>query len=122
MSRRNWIEKRFQMHWKTFKITELADKTATSIHHILQRAEADKFNVEHPVNKVRMNHRKHQSLHQYFTDERHPQEQLRKHFELCKQVINKQVVEQLEAILTMPIEDFYRQDLIKNNNKKWKRR
>lgn len=117
---RKSIDKRVTVWWKEYALHRVIDKTATNVHHLLQRAERSRFNVDADENKVRMLQREHQALHQYFTNERDPQAQLRKHFNLTRWVIKEDIAEQLEELLNLPIEDFYKSNLVKWK-RKWKR-
>lgn len=90
-----------------------------SIHHIIGRMNHSWANVEDNTNKMILGVLKHRALNTLVLDKQEPQLQLELFYEkYWKPVLSKQVCKELEFILSLPKEEFYRPELIKT----WKRK
>ena len=49
-----------------YRLLRVIDNTATNIHHIISRKEANKFNTNHERNKLKINMRVHDALNRFF--------------------------------------------------------
>lgn len=113
----NKFNNKLVINWQEYRLNKVIDATVEDIHHLLQKSEKWKYNINEDINKLKMNRRQHVNLHRYFQDAHTPKEQLRKHFDLVRQVISDDVAQQLEQILNMTDEEFYKEQLIKKKKK-----
>ena len=49
-----------------YRLLRVIDKTATDVHHIISKKLRNKFNTEHPKNKMVINRRLHVALNSFF--------------------------------------------------------
>ena len=90
----------------------------TSRHHIIAKENEKDFNVYDTANVKRIKHNTHTAIHTLFTTE-HPQKQYRTLTELNKEVISDYVLAVLNHLQELPLEMFYKKELLK---KKWKKK
>lgn len=104
-----------------YRLLRVIDKTATDVHHIISKKLRNKFNTEHPKNKMVINRRLHVALNSFFWTKQNPRDQLKHLFEIIKPVLSKWVKDELYTILYLTDDNmFYDEDLLKNGNKKKK--
>ena len=106
-----------------YSLKRVIDKTAQDIHHIISRKLIHKFDVNNPINKVRLFRREHIALNQFFLDKQNPRDQFKKIFELVKPVLSEGVRHELYTILYMTDDKmFYNEEIVKDGSKKKKRK
>lgn len=112
------FERRMTIWGVEYKLNRVIDATEKDIHHILSRKMANKFNVNNPKNKIEIQRRKHIALNNFFWWEAQaPHLQLKKCLEIWEPALSEWVKQELYTILSLDIDDFYSEDLVKN---KWK--
>jgi len=104
-----------------YKLSKVIDATATNIHHIISQKEYQQFDVQNPLNKMKVKVLRHDALNRFFGDRQNPKKQLEY---LLKErrgnVLSIWVQRALHDILSLPNDVFYKKELIKgakNKNK-----
>ena len=93
-------------------------KDAISVHHIIWQKHRSRANVDMNTNKMLLWVLKHRALNTLVNENQSPQEQLSVFYEkYWKPVLSEQVCKELERVLSLPKEDFYKQELLKKNKK-----
>jgi hypothetical protein len=75
------------------------------------------YNTNEKINKVLLNERKHQALNRLFLDHQTPHEQLDDMIKIWEPVLSEAVKAELYAILSLPRELFYKEELVKEKHK-----
>lgn len=116
-------ERLVTIEWKQYKLHRVVDATEKDIHHILSRKMANKFNVNHPNNKIEIQRRKHIALNSLFLDHQNPRDQLKDMLDIWRTALSPEVVHVLDELLQLDDEWFYDYDLVKKHkllkNKLW---
>lgn len=59
-----------------YKLSKVIDTTATNIHHIISQKEHQEFDVQNPINKMKVKVLRHDALNRFFGDRQNPKKQL----------------------------------------------
>lgn len=90
------------------------EKEKLTIHHIIGRCNSRRANVEEKTNKMILSEFKHRAFNSVFQQAQSPQEQLEVMYnQYWKKTLSTQVCAEIEALLSMDKEDFYKKDLLK---------
>lgn len=108
------------IEWKQYRLTLLKDKTAKNLHHILSRKEKE-YKVDDKKNKIEVPEIPHDNLNRFYWNRQMPHLQLKYMLEdwWRNRVLNKWVIEELYALLSLPREEFYDPSLVPDKHK-WK--
>ena len=102
-----------------YKLSRVIDDTATNIHHILSQKLWQKYDVQNPINKMRVKVIRHDIFNRFFGTRQTPKEQL--YYLLTEwwgSVLSTGVKRALLDILNLPDDVFYKEELIKGAKKK----
>lgn len=84
-------------------------------HHIISKNQGDLFNVFNRGNIKQLPRQRHRGLHEYFRNEHHPQDQIRRLYQDCKSVLSEKVQEEMEKLLSLPRDEFYNVKYVKDD-------
>lgn len=102
-----------------YKLCRVIDETATNIHHILSQKQYQKYDVQNPINKMRVKIIRHDIFNRFFGTRQTPKEQLEYLLkEWWGSVLSLWVKRALIDILSLPDDVFYKEELIKGRKKK----
>lgn len=102
-----------------YKLCRVIDQTATNIHHILSQKQHQKYDVQNPINKMKVKIYRHDIFNRFFWSRQTPKEQLEYLLvEWWGSVLSLGVKRALLDILSLPDDVFYKQELIKGSKKK----
>ena len=114
------LDKTIVINWETYHLNKDIPRDLKDTHHIISKKLIQVFKVNDPKNKIEIQRRKHVALNNFFWwDAQAPHLQLKKCLEIWWPVLSKWVKEELYALLTLDLEDFYDGELVKE---KWKKR
>lgn len=108
-------ERLVTIEWKQYKLHRVIASTEKDIHHILSRKMANKFNVNHPKNKIEIQRRKHVALNQLFLDHQSPRDQLKNMLDIRRTALSPEVAQMLEDIVNLDDEALYAYELVKKH-------
>lgn len=101
-----------------YKLSKIIDTTATNIHHIISQKEYQEFDVQNPINKMKVKVLRHDALNRFFWDRQNPKKQLEYLLkERWGNVLSIWVKRALLDILSLPNDVFYKKELIKGAKK-----
>lgn len=102
-----------------WKINRVIEDTAEDIHHIIGQKNKDKYNVNAPVNKIKIKRKKHVALNNFFEWDQDPRSQLIDVFNIVKPVLSIGVKEELYTVLFLTDDSmFYTPEVLKWQKKK----
>ena len=116
---KNKLDKTIVINWQSYHINKVIDATAKSLHHIIWKCNRQEYNTNEDVNKIIINDRQHVALNKFFNQNQSPHEQLKQCMEIWEPVLSEAVKAELYAILSLPRELFYKEELVKKKYK-WK--
>lgn len=121
MKHRNKVDRITDVNGKKYRLVKLKDKTAKNVHHVIWRCNRKEYNTDEKQNKITVPEISHDNLNRFFWDLQSPHEQLKFMLEQrwWKNVLSKLVIEELYQLLSLPREEFYKKELVKNKQK-WK--
>lgn len=106
------------INWEEYVLHKVIPSDLKDIHHIISRKLIQNFRVNDPKNKIEIQRRKHIALNSFFWWEAQaPHLQLKKCLEIWEPVLSEWVKQELYNILSLDIDDFYSEDLVKNKSK-----
>lgn len=90
------------------------EKENYTVHHIIGRCNSKWANVNEKINRMLLTEFKHRSFNNIFEQAQSPQEQLGVMYnQFWKKTLSPAVCAEIEALLSMSKEDFYKEKLIK---------
>lgn len=113
------LSKTIVINWQSYHLNKDIPRDAVNEHHIIGKMNRIQYNTNEKINKVLLNERKHQALNRLFLDHQTPHEQLRDMMGIWDSVLSEAVKAELYAILSLPRELFYKEELVKEKHK-WK--
>lgn len=113
------LSKTIVINWQSYHLNKMIPADLKDIHHIISKRLIQTFKVNDPKNKMEIQRRRHVALNKFFWwDAQAPHLQLKKCLEIWEPVLSKWVKEELYALLTLNLEDFYDEELVKEKRKK----
>lgn len=120
MRHKDRVERITTIDGKQYKLSAVIDKTAEDIHHIIWLSKRhDWYDVQNPINKIKINRKKHIALNSFFWVNQSVHQQLKQCIEIWEPVLSKWVKNTLHELLSLPRESFYKDELVKSKYK-WK--
>lgn len=113
------LSKTIVINWQSYHLNKDIPRDAVNEHHIIGKMNRIQYNTNEKINKVLLNERKHQALNRLFLDHQTPHEQLDDMIKIWEPVLSEAVKAELYAILSLPRELFYKEELVKEKHK-WK--
>ena len=113
------LSKTIVINWQSYHLNKDIPRDAVNEHHIIGKMNRIQYNTNEKINKVLLNERKHQALNRLFLDHQTPHEQLMDMMGIWDSVLSEAVKAELYAILSLPRELFYKEELVKEKHK-WK--
>lgn len=102
----------------TYKLNRVIPPDEEDNHHIISRKEKARFKVWLSENIVRIKRRTHVALNNLFENKQEPRKQLQMMFDIWKSALSTWVRNDLWAILNLPDDMFYNENLINGKHKK----
>lgn len=112
-----WKNNRITVNWEEYVLHKIIPSDLKDIHHIISRKLINIFKVNDPKNKIEIQRRKHVALNSFFNWAQAPHLQLKKCLEIWEPVLSEWVKQELYTILSLNVDDFYSEDLVKNKSK-----
>ena len=121
MRRKNRSEKVTMIDWKSYKLQFIKDKTAKNLHHIIWKCNNKEYNTDNKENKVMVNEIWHDNFNRFVGNRQAPHLVLKYLLEdwWWNRVLSEWVKAELYWLLSLPREEFYKQELVKDKHK-WK--
>jgi len=118
MKHKEYKPRIIQRDWVTYKLNRVIPYNEEDNHHIISKKLKDKFKVNEQDNIVKIKRRTHVALNNLFENKQNPKEQLAMMYDIWKTALSTWVRNELWAILNLPDDVFYNENLINGKRKK----